>query len=84
MTMKDFSIRLTTPHEVASFYEILRGYAFHVQHVSERTQGVDRGVDPYHTEYWKMAEELMQYIEEHNEWKEIQRPSFPREGSMER
>lgn len=80
--METLTVKLLWPKEIDLFYEILRGYAFHVQHVSDKTQGVDRGVDPYHKESWAMAEELMQYIEKEKEYVEIHRPTFPRERKV--
>ena len=80
--MTELRIHLETPKEVNLFYEVLRGYAFHVQHVSEHTQGVDRGVDLYHKKSWAMAEKIMQYIEKEQEYVEIHRPTFPREREL--
>jgi len=77
--MAALTIKLLWPKEISDFYEILRGFAFHVQTISDLTQGVDRGVAPEFLDSWRMAEEIMQYIEKENNYEEINRPTFPRQ-----
>lgn len=78
-TVSQLNLDLTTPLEVHNFYKILTGYACHVETVTERDVGVDRGVDPEVFPEWHMARELLEYIEAANDTREISRFNPQRE-----